>query len=52
MWYGLRIGLAYSEVLIIPLGELSDLITIEQIKHEGATLKRSYSDDEIIPDVR
>ena len=38
MWYGLRIGLTYQQANHIPLGELLDLIAIEQIKREGARL--------------
>lgn len=36
----------------LPLGVLLDLISIEQIKHEGARLKKILTDDDIIPDVR
>lgn len=45
-------GLTYNETLDLPLGELRDLIAIEQVKHEGAKLKHVLTDDEIIPDVR
>lgn len=52
IWYGLKIGLSYREALDIPVGELRDLIAVEQIKREGAREKNALSDDEIIPDVR
>ena len=45
-------GLTYSETLDLPLGELRDLIAIEQVKHEGAKLKYTSADDDIIPNVR
>lgn len=35
MWYGLRLGLGMTGALAIPFGELLDLISCEQIKHEG-----------------
>ena len=38
MWYGLKIGLSYEAVFSIPMGELLDLIAVEQVKHEGAKL--------------
>lgn len=44
MWYGLEVGLTLSETLDIRLCELKNLIAIEQIKTEGARLKRD--DDE------
>lgn len=48
----MKVGLSREETLCIPFGELLDLIAIEQIKHEGATLRRALSDEDIIPDVR
>lgn len=39
-------GLGYQETLDLPMGELLDLIAIEQIKHEGAKLRRSEADEE------
>ena len=45
MWYGLKIGLTYAQAWGIPYGELYDLISIEQIKHEGAKLKESEEDE-------
>lgn len=46
MWYGLTIGLDYDRTMDLPLGELLDLIAIEQIKHEGARLKRVPEDED------
>ena len=37
----MQIGLTYDQTLNIPLGELLNLIAIEQIKHEGAKLKQA-----------
>ena len=45
LWYGLKIGLSYREAHALPLGELLDLISVEQIKHEGAKLQQSAEDD-------
>ena len=45
--------MSYDRALDIPLGELKDLIAIEQIKHEGARLREyPIDDDEAIPDLR
>lgn len=44
MWYGLKIGLTYQQTWSIPFGELSDLVSIEQLKHEGAKLKETEED--------
>ena len=52
MWYGMAVGLSYSEALTIPFGELLDYIAIEQIKREGCKLRQVLTDEEIIPDVR
>lgn len=52
MWYGLKIGLDYNQANDIPFGELLDLITIEQIKHEGLPQKEELDDEDIIPNVR
>lgn len=46
LWYGLKIGLTYDQTMDLPLGELLDLVAIEQIKHEGARLKHSAGDGE------
>ncbi len=35
MWYGMAVGLTYTEALDVPFGELLDYIAIEQIKREG-----------------
>ena len=52
IWYGLHLGLTYEQTHIIPVGELMDLITIDQIKSGNLKL-REYADDfDIIPDVR
>lgn len=34
----MRIGLRYENALVLPHGELLDLIAVEQIKHEGFRL--------------
>ena len=46
IWYGLQIGLTYDRTLDLPLGELLDLISIEQIKHEGYRYKPKVDDEE------
>lgn len=46
MWYGLRLGLLYEEVRAFPLGELLDLISIEQIKREGYTRRVRETEDD------
>ena len=46
IWYGLRIGLSYDYALSLPLGELQDFIAIEQIKTEGAKMKKSRQCEE------
>lgn len=35
----------------LPFGELLDLISIEQIKHEGMVRRKVLTDEDIIPDV-
>lgn len=52
LWYGMAVGLTYTQALDIPFGELLDYVAIEQIKREGFRLHRALTDDEIIPDVR
>lgn len=52
LWYGMAIGMSRDETLDIPYGELLDMIAIQQIKCEGAKLRRTMSDEDIIPDVR
>lgn len=52
MWYGMAVGLSYTEALDVPFGELLDYIAIEQIKREGFAPKHTLADDEIIPNVR
>ena len=52
LWYGLTLGLTYDQSLDLPFGELMDLISIEQIKHEGMVRRRVLTDEDIIPDVR
>lgn len=44
--------MTYDQSLDIPVGELKDLIAIEQIKHEGASLRESLDDEDILPDLR
>lgn len=45
MWYGMKIGMSYKLTYALPHGELMDLIAIEQIKHEGAKLRRSEEEE-------
>lgn len=52
LWYGMNVGLGYTQALDIPFGELLDFVAIEQIKREGYRQKYALTDDEIIPDVR
>lgn len=42
----MRIGLSYDYALSLPLGELQDFIAIEQIKTEGAKMKKSRQCEE------
>ena len=51
IWYGLHLGLDYTQTHDIVVGELMDLITIDQIK-KGELSSRVDDDYEIIPDVR
>ena len=46
MWYGLKIGLERSDILKLPYAEMLDLIAIEQIKHEGAKLKKTTKQEQ------
>lgn len=41
----MKIGLTRDESLSVPLGELLDLIAVEQIKNEGAKLKENETDE-------
>lgn len=41
IWYGLHIGLSYQDTLDLPFGELLDLISVEQVKREGAKLRET-----------
>ena len=45
IWYGLKIGLTYIQTLYILFGMLCDLIAIEQLKHEGAKIKKTDEDE-------
>lgn len=45
LWYGLKVGLSYQTSLALPYGQLLDLVAIEQIKHEGAKLKKNDEDE-------
>lgn len=45
MWYGLKIGMDIDETMSMPLGILCSLIAIEQIKNEGATLKKDKNEN-------
>lgn len=45
-------GLSYAQALDLPLGELLDLIAVEQVKHEGVKLKTWVDDEDAIPDLR
>ena len=40
----MKVGLSRRETLAIPFSELLDLIAIEQIKHEGATLGKTKTE--------
>ena len=42
----MKIGLTYAETLDLPIGELLNLIAIEQIKHEGAKRRVVLTDEE------
>lgn len=48
-------GLTYDETLDMPIGQLMDLIAIEQVKNEGFTFKDVDSDvpydEQVIPDI-
>ena len=46
LWYGLKIGLDYNTSLDIPFIDLQNLISVEQIKHEGAKPKIVLTDDQ------
>ena len=37
-------GLTYDQTLDLPMGELRDLISVEQIQSEGAKLRESDED--------
>ena len=52
IWYGLKIGLSYTETLDLPVGELKTLIAIEQIKCEGLDEKLPENGlGEFLPDL-
>lgn len=38
-------GLNLNEIMALPIGFLLDLIAIEQVKNEGATLKKSEDEE-------
>lgn len=42
----MKIGLSHEAAYSIPFGELCDLIAVEQIKNEGAKLKKSKQQEE------
>ena len=46
IWYGLKIGLSYETAYALPFGELCDLIAVEQIRNEGAKMKKSKAQEE------
>lgn len=46
LWYALRLGLPYVHALALPVGELLDLIAVEQIKTEGFKLKQPEAEDD------
>ena len=49
MWFGLKIGLSYQQTHDIPMGELLDLIAIEQIKRGEAQYYSEQDDlDELL----
>ena len=45
-WYGLHMGLTYDETMSLPLTELMDLISVQQIKAEGCNYKKPMTNDE------
>ena len=38
-------GLSYSEAMLLPFGQLQDLIAVFQIKKEGAVRKLTYDEE-------
>lgn len=46
IWYGLRIGLTLNETYDMRIGELQDLIAIEQIKCEDFTQGRKLKSEQ------
>lgn len=42
----MKIGLSYAAVYALPFGELCDLIAVEQIRNEGAKMKKSKMQEE------
>ncbi len=38
--------MTYDQANDIPIGELLDYVSIEQVKHEGAKLKQSFETEE------
>lgn len=45
-------GLSYQETHDLPMGELLDLIAVEQIYHGSVKQKAEEDDEDIIPNVR
>lgn len=50
LWYGLHMGLSYTETLDIPLGQLLSLVNEEQIQQGTAEVKYHNSDEDPFPD--
>lgn len=46
IWYGLKIGLTYERVVYSPIGEILDLIAIEQIENGQVLYKRTMTREE------
>ena len=44
MWYGLHLGLSYDESMDLPVGDLLELIAIDQIK-SGAAKEKAAEED-------
>ena len=42
----MKIGLSYETAYALPFGELCDLIAVEQIRNEGAKMKKSKAQEE------
>ena len=43
----MKIGLSYETAYALPFGELCDLIAVEQIRNEGAKMKKSRDSEKL-----